>query len=180
MKVFITGGSGFVGSFLTKKLIAQGHQVTILTRKITSPRTLPDGAVFSEGDPTKPGPWQENVANHEAVINLAGASIFKRWTKEYKKEVCDSRIPTTNNLVDALRDRKGKETLLFSTSAVGYYGFHSDEELDENDKPGDDFLASLAHSWESAALQAKEYGARVVLCRFGVVLGKNGGALSRL
>jgi len=180
MQVFITGGSGFVGSFLTKRLVEKGHEVTILTRKIKPGRTLPDGATFTEGDPTKPGTWQGKVAGHEAVINLAGASIFNRWTKKYKKEIYDSRIPTTNNLVEALKDRKGKETHLLSTSAIGYYGFHGDEELYEDDKPGDDFLANLAVSWESAALKAKEYGVRVTLCRFGVVLGKNGGALAQL
>ncbi len=180
MKIFITGGSGFVGSFLTRKLVEKGHEVTILTRKIKPGRTLPDGAVFTEGNPTKPGTWQGNVADHEAVINLAGASIFRRWTKEYKKEIYDSRIPTTNNLVEALKGREGKETQLLSTSAIGYYGFHGDEELYEDDEPGDDFLANLAVSWESAALKAREYGVRVVLCRFGVVLGKNGGALAQL
>jgi uncharacterized protein (TIGR01777 family) len=180
MKIFITGGSGFVGSFLTKKLVEKGHAVTILTRKIKPGRTLPDGAAFAEGDPTKPGAWQGNVAGHDAVINLAGASIFSRWTKGYKKEIYNSRIPTTNNLVEALKGRKGKETHLLSTSAIGYYGFHGDEELGEDDKAGADFLANLAVSWESAALKAKEYGVRVVLCRFGVVLGKNGGALAQL
>jgi len=180
MKVFMTGGSGFVGSFLTKKLVQKGHEVTVLTRKMKPGRLLPDGAIFAEGDPAKPGIWQKKVADYEAVINLAGASIFSRWTKEYKKEIYNSRIPTTNNLVEALQDRKGKETHLLSTSAIGYYGFHEDEELYEDDEPGKDFLANLAVSWESAALKAKEYGVRVVLCRFGVVLGRNGGALAQL
>jgi len=180
MKVFMTGGSGFVGSFLTKQLVEKGHEVTVLTRKIQPGRTLPDGARFTEGDPAQPGSWQKNVADHEVVINLAGASIFSRWTKEYKEEMYNSRIPTTNNLVVALQDRKGKETHLLSTSAIGYYGFHEDEALYEDDKPGDDFLATLAVSWESAALQAREYGVRVALCRFGVVLGRNGGALAQL
>lgn len=180
MKIFITGGSGFVGSYLTKKLVAKGHEVTILTRSIKPGRSLPDGAAFSEGDPTKPGAWQGKVADHDAVINLAGASIFNRWTKEYKKEIYNSRIPTTNNLVEALKSRKGKETHLLSTSAIGYYGFHEDEELYEDDNPGNDFLADLAVSWETAAVKAKEYGVRVVLCRFGVVLGRNGGALAQL
>lgn len=169
-----------MGSFLTRNLVERGHSVTILTRKIKPGRILPDGAAFTEGDPTKPGAWQQEVAGYDAVINLAGASIFNRWTEAYKKELYESRIPTTRNLVEALQDRKGKETHLLSTSAIGYYGFHEDEELGEDDAPGDDFLANLAASWESAALKAKEYGVRVVLCRFGVVLGRNGGALAQL
>jgi uncharacterized protein (TIGR01777 family) len=176
----MTGGSGFVGSFLAKKLTEKGHEVNILTRKIKPGRILPAGVTFTEDDPTKPGPWQEKVADYEAVINLAGAPLFKRWTKKYKKEIHDSRIPTTKNLVDALKSRKGQQTHFLNTSAVGYYGYHYDEELYEDSKPGEDFLANLAYSWESAALKAKEYGARVVLCRFGIVLGKNGGALAQL
>ncbi|MFC1534616.1 TIGR01777 family oxidoreductase [Thermodesulfobacteriota bacterium] len=176
----MTGGSGFVGSFLAKKLTEKGHEVNILTRKIKLGRILPDGATFTEGDPTKPGPWQEKVADYEAVINLAGAPLFKRWTKEYKKKIHDSRIPTTKNLVDALKSREGQQTHFLNTSAVGYYGYHDDEALYEDSKPGEDFLANLAYSWESAALRAKEYGARVVLCRFGIVLGKNGGTLAQL
>lgn len=180
MKVFITGGSGFVGSFLTKKLTEQGHEVTILTRGIKQAKTLPKGASFLEGDPTQPGSWQNSVSQHEVVINLAGASIFQRWTRKTKQEIVESRILTTTHVAEALSHRKGKETHLLSTSAVGYYGFHGDESLNEEDQPGDDFLAQLAQSWESAALKAKEYGARVVLCRFGIVMGRQGGALANL
>jgi len=140
----MTGGSGFIGSLLVKKLTENGHEVNILTRKIGPGYILPKGATFIEGDPARPGPWQEKVADYEAVINLAGASLFKRWTKEYKKEIHDSRILTTNNLVDALKGREGQLTHFLSTSAVGYYGFHGDEALYEDDKPGDDFLANLA------------------------------------
>ncbi|MBN2468621.1 MAG: TIGR01777 family oxidoreductase [Deltaproteobacteria bacterium] len=180
MKVFITGGSGFVGSYLTQKLIQEGQSVTILTRKIKPGAPLPEGASFTEGDPTKPGIWQESLAQHDAIINLAGASIFQRWTEKRKKELYDSRIHTTTNIVHALAARKGKETHLLSTSAIGYYGFHGDEDLYEDNEPGDDFLAHLARDWEAAALKAKEYGVRVVLCRFGVVMGRRGGALSQL
>lgn len=180
MKVFLTGGTGFVGSILTKKLTSKGHEVTILTRAIKKGRALPEGASFLEGNPTKPGPWQEKVAQHEVIINLAGASIFTRWNDKTKKEILDSRILTTNHIVEALAKRKGKEIHLLSTSAVGYYGFQQDESLDENSPPGNDFLAYVTSEWESAALNAKRFDARVTLCRFGTVLGKHGGALSKM
>ncbi len=180
MKVFITGGSGFVGSTLSSGLTGHGHQVTILTRSIKKQQLLPKGASFLEGDPTREGPWQERIAEHDAVINLAGASIFARWTDDYKDTLRESRLLTTRHLVDALAPRSGKETHLISTSAVGYYGFHEDESLEETDPPGTDFLATLAADWEAAALEAKKYGARVVLCRFGTVLGKGGGALAQM
>jgi len=180
MNIFITGGTGFVGSNLATRFSAQGHKVTILTRLIREGRSVPDGVSFLEGDPAEKGPWQKSVPEHEAIINLAGASIFSLWTKRRKRLIRDSRVQTTLNLVEALSERKGRETLLISTSAVGYYGFHGDEALDESSAPGNDFLASIAKEWETTALKGKAFGARVVLCRFGIVLGANGGALSRM
>ena len=140
MKIFITGGTGFVGTSLTRALTAQGHQVTLLTRAIKPERSLPPGASFLEGNPKEPGSWQKVVPDHEAFVNLAGASIFSRWTEASKREMRDSRILTTRNVVSALADRKGSETLLLSTSAIGYYGFHEDEEISEETPPGTDFF----------------------------------------
>ena len=180
MKIFMTGGTGFVGTTLTKKLIQEKHQITILTRALTEDSPLPKGVTYLEGDPAEKGVWQESVAEHEVVINLAGASIFRRWSETAKELIRDSRIHTTQNLVDALASRKGKETLLLSTSAIGYYGFQEDEDLGEESGPGEGFLASLAQEWESAALQAEVFGAKVALLRFGIVLGKNGGALRQM
>ncbi|MGC1403890.1 MAG: TIGR01777 family oxidoreductase [Thermodesulfobacteriota bacterium] len=180
MKIFITGGTGFVGSHLTRQLTGQGHQVTLLTRSIKPGRSLPPGAAYLEGDPTRPGPWQDKVASHEVVINLAGASIFHRWTDDYKKSLYDSRIRTTRNIVAALSLRKSQETALLNASAVGYYGFHQDEDLDEEAPPGDDFLATLSRDWENEAKRAADAGVRVILCRFGIVLGEKGGALDQM
>jgi len=180
MKIFMTGGTGFVGTTLTKKLIQEKHQITILTRTLTEDSPLSKGVTYLEGDPTEKGGWQERVAEHEVVINLAGASIFRRWSETAKELMRDSRIHTTQNLVDALAPRKGKEILLLSTSAIGYYGFQEDEELGEEDAPGEGFLASLAQEWESVALKAEAFGAKVALLRFGIVLGSNGGALRQM
>jgi uncharacterized protein (TIGR01777 family) len=180
MKIFMTGGTGFVGTTLTEKLTQEKHQVTILTRALSESRALPQGATYVEGDPTEKGAWQESVAEHEVIINLAGASIFRRWSETAKEIIRDSRIYTTQNLVEALAARKEKETLLLSTSAIGYYGLHEDEELIEGRAAGDNFLASLAQEWEAEALKAEAYGARVALLRFGIILGKNGGALGQM
>jgi uncharacterized protein (TIGR01777 family) len=180
MKVFMTGGTGFVGTYLTEAMVAKGHQLTLLTRRIREDRPLSSGAEYLEGDPTVQGAWQDQVAEHEVVINLAGTSIFRRWTKSAKKAIRESRILTTQNLVDALSSRQGMDTILLSTSAVGYYGSHEDEDLDEQSPPGDDFLASLSVEWESLAMKAETFGVRVVPLRFGIVLGKNGGALKQM
>lgn len=180
MKIFMTGGTGFVGTTLTRQLVEQGHYVTVLTRKITKDHSNVKGVSFIEGDPVKEGAWQKEVADHETFINLAGASIFRRWSKKAKALMKDSRVLTTQHLVEALKDREGKESTLISTSAVGYYGFHGDEELEESSAPGNDYLASLGVEWESAALQAEKYGVRVVICRLGIVLGKDAGALEEM
>lgn len=180
MRVFITGGTGFVGTHLTHRLVQQGHEVTVLTRAIRRQAAVSSGVSFLEGDPTREGDWQQRVAEHDVIINLAGASIFRRWTHHAKSVIRDSRILTTRNLVHALSAREGKETLFFSTSAVGYYGFHGDEELEESSPPGDGFLASLCKEWEAEALEADRVGVNVVLCRFGIVLGENGGALEKM
>jgi len=173
----MTGGTGFVGTTLTQRLTRKGHELSVLTRSIPKERPLPQGASYVEGDPTEQGPWQKNVSAHEVIINLAGASIFKRWTDPVKTSILESRVRTTNHLVEALADRKGRETLFLSTSAVGYYGFHGAEALDEESPSGDGFLAEVSQKWESGALKAEESGARVILFRSGVVLGRHGGAL---
>ena len=180
MKIFMTGGTGFVGTTLARELTAKGHSVTVLMRKVESGVRLPPGANSLEGDPTIRGAWQERVPEHEVFINLAGASIFTRWTDEAKRAIRESRILTTRHLVEALAPRKGKETHLFSTSGVGYYGYHGDEDLTEESPPGTDFLAMLAREWEAEAVKAKEHGVRVVLCRFGIVMGRNGGMLGEI
>lgn len=180
MRIFMTGGTGFVGKALSRELVNQSHGVSILTRGISKDPKQPEGITFIQGNPTEEGPWQAEAVEHEVFINLAGASIFRRWTSEAKTLMRESRIRTTRNLVTALQGRKGRDTVLLSTSAVGYYGFHGDETLDEGSPPGNDFLATLARDWEQEALRAEQYDARVAICRFGIVLGREGGALAQL
>ncbi len=175
MKIFMTGGTGFVGKTLASALVRSGYEVTILTRAAKGEST---GVSWVEGDPTQKGRWQDAVKTCEGVINLAGASIFTRWTEEAKKMIRDSRILTTRHLVEALEG--GRVKTFFSTSAVGYYGFHGDEALSEEGSPGGDFLALLAKDWEAEAKEAEKKGCRVVITRFGIVLGEKGGALGQM
>ena len=180
MKVLITGGTGFVGTQLTARLLQDGNDVTILTRSPKGEKGASSGISYLQGDPTKKGPWQESIKDHDVVINLAGASIFSKWTQEYKKLIIESRMSTTRNIVEGIPAHTEGRITLFSTSAVGYYGFHGDEDLTEESPPGNDFLARLAVEWEAEALKAKEKGARVVITRFGIVLGEKGGALGQM
>jgi uncharacterized protein (TIGR01777 family) len=180
MKILMTGGTGFVGKQLTSRFVQDGNEVTILTRSFKGSGAPPQGVSYLQGDPTQKGPWQDAIKNHDAVINLAGASIFSRWSEEYKKLIRESRIFTTQNIVEGIPSRADNKFTFFSTSAVGYYGFHGDEELDEESPPGNDFLARMAVEWETEALKARDKGARVVIARFGIVLGEKGGALGQM
>jgi|UniRef100_A0A7C3YZP3 hypothetical protein len=179
MKIFMTGGTGFVGTFLSQELALQGHDLTILTRKKEPPSTPRDGIRFVTGDPTEAGPWLAEVSQHDWIINLAGASISTKWTEANKRRFYDSRVLTTRNLVAALAQGDRRQ-LFCSTSAPGYYGPRGEEELTEDSPPGQDFLAKLAQDWEAEALKAQELGIRTVVTRFGVVMGRGGGMLAEL
>jgi len=184
MRIFLAGGTGFIGRSLTERLQAEGHSLTLLTRSDRGPGPGPGpagGAVrFVVGDGMVPGPWQEAVRSAGAVVNMAGATIFNRWTARAKKLLRESRIRTTANIIAALAKDDTPGRVLLSSSAVGYYGFHGDEILDESAGPGDDFLACLCRDWENAAYRAAAAGVRVVTIRTGIVLGEKGGALGTM
>jgi len=178
MKVFIVGGTGFVGVNLANRLRARGDEVAVLGLATGRPRGLEAAVEVIVGDATVAGPWQGRLAACDSVVNLAGASIFTRWTEKAKQAIRRSRILTTRNIVDALP--AGGGATLLSTSAVGYYGFHGDEELGEDAGPGEDFLARLCVEWEAEALRAADRGVRVAIARFGIVLGPGGGVLGQM
>jgi uncharacterized protein (TIGR01777 family) len=180
MKIFLAGGTGFIGRRLAERLLAEGHQLSLLTRTNRAPVPAEGPVRFVAGDGVVPGPWQEAVRGAGAVINMAGATIFNRWTERTKRIIRESRIRTTANIVAALETDPAPGRVLLNSSAVGYYGFHGDEELDESAGPGDDFLAGLCRDWENAAGRAAAAGVRTVLVRTGIVLGEKGGALGTM
>lgn len=180
MKIFMTGGTGFVGGYFAERFAQTGHDVTIVTRSAAGKKHLPAGTTIVAADPTEAGAWQDRVREHDAVINLAGASIFARWTPEARRAILESRVMTTRRIVEAL-EASGRTTALISASAVGYYGSGTgDALLDESSPAGRGFLARVALEWEQEAMRAALSGIRVVLCRLGVVLGKSGGALEKM
>ena len=179
MKVFMTGGTGFVGTYLSRELAQAGHTITILSRRAQPPAPVPAGISFLTGNPTQKGPWMAAVLEHDWVINLAGASIFTRWSEAHKKEIFASRVLTTRNLVAALAAGDRRQ-LFCSTSAVGYYGPRGEEELTEDSPPDGGFLGEVTRNWEAEALKAQDLGVRVVVTRFGIVLGRDGGALGQM
>lgn len=178
MRVFVTGGTGFVGHRLIPHLRECGHAVHLLVRPVERERGLPEGVEVIEGDPTRPGAWQKVVASCEAGVNLAGAPIFGKWDARAKALIRESRVLTTRNLVEAIP--RGSEFRLLSASAVGIYGDAGDRELDEDAPLGADFLARVAREWEEEASRAEERGASVARTRFGIVLDRGGGAFVEL
>lgn len=177
MKIAITGASGFVGTALARLLLDGGHVVTGLGTSGSHPLQSAANFTWVSADTTLAGTWQAAVGQADAVVNLAGRTIFKRWSRIYKAKIVDSRILTTRNVVGAM---KGEDKILISTSAVGYYGSRGDQVLTEYSTPGADFLARLSVDWEEAALDAEKQGIRVAIMRFGVVLGAGGGALAQM
>ena len=178
MNILITGGSGYVGSQLSKVLLENGHQVTATGYRRRFDAIRHDAYQYVSADTSLPGDWQEWAAGADAIVNLAGRTIFKRWTRRYKRLLMSSRIDTTKHIVDALPENAS--TILVSTSAVGYYGSRGDDIITEATPAGDDFLAEIGIAWEAAAASAETKGARVVIPRFGVVLGGGGGAMGKM
>ena len=178
MKIFISGGTGFVGNNLVQYLLDKGHDVVATGTSSSHNSSSHENFRYISTDTTKNGPWQDSLQHIDAVINLAGRTIFNRWSKRYKKEIYNSRILTTRNIVEAIPDNKS--VVFCSTSAVGYYGNRGEEILKEDAIPGNDFLAAVSIDWEKEAYLAEKKGVRVAVMRFSVVLGKNGGALAKM
>jgi len=178
MKIVITGGSGFVGTHLADYLLRGGHRVIALGRSADQQRMRHQRYHWVAADTTRPGEWQNEFEDADAIVNLAGATIFRRWTADYKKQIYESRILTTRNVVESLP--RGRNIILCSASGAGYYGSRGDDLLAEDQKAGDDFLAGVSVDWENEALQAADKHLRVIVMRFGVILGKDGGALAKM
>jgi uncharacterized protein (TIGR01777 family) len=170
MRVAVTGATGTLGSALAGALKSRGDVVTPLSRSTNwkQPKTDP--------------PPADTLRGCDAVVNLLGEQIAQRWSDAAKREIRDSRVLSTRNLVSALRELPEGERpkVLVSQSGVGWYGFRGDERLDESAPAGDDFIAQLSVEWEAEARRAEELGVRVVVNRTGMVLSDSGGALEKM
>ena len=184
MKVTVTGATGTLGREVVAALERRGDEVTVLSRDAESARRkLGDGVRALEwADPRTQAPPAEAFAGQDAVVHLLGEPIAQRWSDEVKREIRDSRVLSTRNLVAVLRDLDAAErpAVLVSQSAVGWYGDRGDERVDESEPAADDFLAQVCKDWEAEAHEAEPLGLRVVCTRTGVVLSEDGGALEKM
>lgn len=175
MKIAITGGTGFVGEELTRLLLARGDEVFIMTRK---PKSNTDKITYVKwlSQDAVPETQLEGV---DAFVNLAGASINDgRWSEEQKKLIYTSRMDATNELLRIIHKLEKKPKVLVNASAVGIYPPSETTTYTEASADlGSDFLAQTVRDWEILATRAEDDGLRVACGRFGIILGKDEGAL---
>ncbi len=160
--IAITGASGFVGTSLTKYFSRLQYKIIAISRDILNDKQK----------------LEETLSQSDIVINLAGANIINRWSESYKKLLYSSRIDTTSKIVTAINNIENKPKLLISTSAVGIYDNKATH--DENGTFSNDFLSTLCQNWEKEALKASNSVTKVAIFRFGIVLGKEGGAFAKM
>ena len=178
-RTLVTGATGFVGR---QALLRLQHAIVLSRDVDRATSSLPpfDGRTYSWDPRNKPVP-AEALEGIDTVIHLAGEPVADgRWTSHKKRRLCESRVAGTRHLVESLAARPKRPRVLVSASAIGYYGSCGDDVLDETSPPQDDFLAELCVAWEREAGKARRLGMRVVTVRIGIVLGRNGGALSKM
>lgn len=177
MEILVTGGTGFIGTALCRRLLAAGHGVSVLSRDRNRAERHFDGRVRATDSLRDTSAFPPP----DVIVNLAGANIGSgRWTRKRKQLLVRSRVETTEHVVQYIAHADPRPDLLISGSAVGYYGARGNETLTEQAGPGDEFQSDLCRQWERAAMAAADYGTRVCISRTGVVMGAGGGALSGL
>jgi len=171
MKVLIAGGSGFIGRHLIKSLIADNHQVWVLSR---NPNNTVKGAQMVAWDGKTPKGWGNLVNEMDAVVNLSGLSLYYwPWTKRKKQRFIDSRVQPGRALASAIEKAAHRPEVFIQFSGINHYGLHGEGIADETTPPGDDYLAQLTVTWEEATKSVEDVGVRHVVCRSAVVLARD-------
>jgi uncharacterized protein (TIGR01777 family) len=185
LRVTLTGATGLIGPTLLAALRDEDAQVTVLSRDPEQACALLNRTGSTPVEAVRWNPLSEPapaeaLTARDAVVHLAGENVAQRWTTKARAAIRDSRVIGTRNLLAGLRDAESAPSTLISASAIGYYGSHGEEPLDEDAPAGDDFLAGVCAAWEAEAQRAAELGIRVVRVRTGVVLDSKGGALAKM
>lgn len=179
MKIGITGASGFIGKHLIHHLRQRGHESVAFSR---TPENPVAGCIETR---ILRGSRPVDLSRLDGIVNLAGESIVGLWTDSKKRRIYESRVKTTERVVEALTKMRAADDpaiprVLLNCSAIGFYGDREDETLTETSAPGKGFLAEVCTQWEASARKAEEAGVRVVLARIGFVFGRDGGAFKLL
>jgi uncharacterized protein (TIGR01777 family) len=181
MRVIITGGTGLVGRPLAAGLAEDGHEVIVLSRHPEGAGRLPAGVRAARWDGATAEGWGHLVEGAGAVVNLAGENLSAgRWTAERKARIVASRVNAGQAVVEAVKSAQQRPAVVVQSSAVGYYGPHGDEAVDESSPAGPDYLSRIALQWEASTQEVEGLGVRRAIIRTGVVLSRYGGALPRL
>ncbi len=175
MRALISGASGYIGQALTKRLLERGDEVVHLVRREADSDVDVTEVRWDASDPDSVD--VEDVGVVDAVFNFSGATVAKRWNRDYLKVIADSRIVTTETLVEICRRLESPPSVLVTASGVAVYGDRGDEQLTEASKRGEGILAEIAVPWEAATAKASEFGVRTATARFGIVMSADDGAL---
>ena len=188
MRILMLGCTGFIGKSLIPRLISEGHELCLISRKNIDQLKINSSFEkigFLKLNLAQERSWNDiNLLNQlkscEVIINLSGEPITeKRWSEEQKLEIENSRVNTTSYLMNSLKKNAINPKVIINASAIGFYGTSLDNIFDETSPSGEDFLAKLCKKWEEAASQ-KPFFTRLVILRIGIVLGVNGGALGKM
>lgn len=181
MRVTVTGATGLIGTKLVAALSGRGDEVTVLSRDPERARARLGGTVRAVAwDPAAGPAPTAALEGRDGVVHLAGEPVAQRWNDAVRARIRDSRATGTRNLVAGIAAAEPRPRVLVSASAVGYYGPHGDEPVDELTPAGSDFLAGVCVVWEREAEAAEQHGVRVARIRTGVVLDPDGGALAKM
>jgi uncharacterized protein (TIGR01777 family) len=181
-RVIITGATGFIGKALCKQLVEEGYDVVALSRDPKKgSESLPNQVKAIEWDSKTSEGWADHADGSYAIINLAGENIGAgRWTQRKKHKILESRLNAGKAVVQAVEQISNKPRVVIQASGIGYYGDRGDEILEESSSSGTGFLTEVAKPWEESTKKVASFGVRHVIIRTGVVLGSNGGFLSRV
>ncbi len=181
MKIVVTGATGFIGRALCNSL-AKENSITALTQNPEKAAALLDKTIkIIKWNTNLLDGWEKSIDGSDAIVNLAGANVaLKRWNKEVKAEILNSRMNSSRILVKAIKNSKVKPKTIITASAIGFYGSRDDEILDEESKAGDGFLAGVCKDTEGYSREFETLGLRTVVIRTGIVLDTSGGALPKM
>lgn len=181
-RVIVTGGTGFIGRLLCKRLLDRGYKVVVLSRNKEKVTRVFEGEVTGVPWDARSGAgWAGYVDGAYGIVNLAGSGIASgRWTSSRRNAILGSRLNAGKALGEAVERTGAKPRVVVQASAIGYYGDRGDEELDESAAKGSGFLSDVADQWERSSNRVESLGVRRVVIRTAVVLGKHGGFLDRV